>query len=267
MTSSATTANPTFTATMSPPEKDALLEALRKAQINYTPYVEQMLVDFTGCATFADFKRSVFSSHPLVNPEFSLLLIDHIKNTPKVKKLLFRALLFTQREDTRPIVQVSRTLDRHNNVVHHNLLRVRSDVRRQGLATAISMSHEELWKRSGYHAIKLVAAKEEGRTFWALQGYDFDPAYQSDRQAIVRALLRYMDHAVEEGDLDVDAANLLRQLALSGELPAWDLQLVETKSGDNIGRKAMAQAEWRGIKKLEPTWPGHQQAAKQRSRV
>jgi len=70
--------------------------------------------------------------------------------------------------------QFNRRINVNDGVVYHDLLKLKEEARRQGLATEWNARMEEMYDALGIKNIKLTASEDDGGYVWAKAGYDWD---------------------------------------------------------------------------------------------
>lgn len=230
-----------------------------------TPAEEISLKRITGCQTFGEFRRRVLSTHPLVDHATSLVLIEALDLRPPRALMTFVAYLRQNTPDEQQVGlgQLRRTLDFTQGVVLHHLLQLPERVQGQGLGTHLVQSHEEAWAAAGYRQIKLVAGLEDGRTYWGLQGYDFDPDYD-DAQHFLGRMRSWLEHLRYTARTIDDLLFTAIDQRLTQPLPSWDIALLAEALGDP---NAPWDRDWDGIKNLDDAYPGHDIARETRQKV
>lgn len=229
---------------ITPVERSALRTQL--GERDPTPAEEITLKRIAGCQTFGEFRRRVLSTHPLVDHRTSLVLIEALDLRPPRALMTFVAYLRRDVTDETQagLGQLRRTLDFSQGVATHALLQLHERSRGQGLGTHLVQSHEEAWAAAGYRQIKLVAGLQDGRTFWALQGYDFDPEYDDAEHFLsrLRSVLEHLRYTTRSID-DVLFSEINQRL--TQPLPSWDL----ARLADALGASNdLWDHDWDGIK-------------------
>lgn len=249
-------------------EIDACKEALSGRSLKANESVK--LQQITGCRTFGEFRRRVLSTHPAVDQEASLVLIEALELSPDRAWMSFRVYLraVNPPDDGDPgMGTMRRQLDLIGGVATHCELVLKENFQGQGIATHLVQSQEEAWAAAGYKVVRLVAGLPGGWLHWAQQGYDFDPEFEGETEA--RNLLSALLDDLEAG---VRLRTALPQGATIGALRARVASPLRSWEARNLGETLGAVERamppyWDGLKVLDDSFPGHKVAAKTRAEV
>jgi len=265
-------------------EEAELLKAFGKDELNAQD--EAWLKDMTGCQTFLEFRERIFSPHQVISHELSILLIESVdRGTRKrpAETLTFRALLMSAAGEC--VALVRRRLNRLDGVVDHNMLEVRPRFGGQGVASVVAQSHEDAWEAAGYREVALTAGELEqgslrfgndvyefgmmpgrpdGRVFWALQGFDFNPKkpHHGGAARIRSAILKELSRAAVDGLVGQELVDYLTVNIYS--MSTWDAVAIQDDHGTPIGEQAFRMFDWEGFKVLNAAWPGNDVAVETR---